>query len=92
MCSIYQLQDFYRFSTIVFIDAYPDYYPVSYANAIEELKQCCHRCSGDLTLFNSVVLLMNEMQSINPEGLHCLFSIDRLSGLFVPASDSSSVS
>ncbi|VUZ50771.1 unnamed protein product [Hymenolepis diminuta] len=72
--------------------AYPDYYPVSYANAIEELKQCCHRCSGDLTLFNSVVLLMNEMQSINPEGLHCLFSIDRLSGLFVPASDSSSVS
>lgn len=72
--------------------AYPDYYPVSYASAIEELKQCCHRCSGDLTLFHSVVLLMNEMQSINPENLHCLFSIDRLSGLFVPASDSASSS
>ncbi|VDM33489.1 unnamed protein product [Hydatigera taeniaeformis] len=69
------------------IDAFPDYYPVSYATAIDELRQCCHRCSGDVSLFNNVVLLMNEMQSINPEGLHCLFSIDRLSGLFVPASD-----
>ncbi|CDS38099.1 conserved hypothetical protein [Echinococcus multilocularis] len=67
--------------------AFPDYYPISYSTAIGELRQCCHRCSGDVSLFNNVVLLMNEMQSINPEGLHCLFSIDRLSGLFVPASD-----
>ncbi|KAM7538684.1 hypothetical protein Aperf_G00000056848 [Anoplocephala perfoliata] len=72
--------------------AYPDFYPVSYASAIEELRQCCHRCSGDLSLFNSVVLLMNEMQAINPEGLHCLFSLDRLSGLFVPPSDAPSLS
>ena len=73
-------------------DAYPEYYPVPYATAIDELRQCCQRCTGDVTLFNSVVLLMNEMQSINPEGLHCLFSIDRLSGLFVPTSDASSSS
>uniref|UniRef100_A0A5K3FKJ1 Protein kinase domain-containing protein n=1 Tax=Mesocestoides corti TaxID=53468 RepID=A0A5K3FKJ1_MESCO len=64
--------------------AFPAYYPVPYATAIDELRQCCHRCSGDASLFNNVILLMNEMQSINPEGLHCLFSIDKLSGLFAP--------
>lgn len=62
--------------------AYPHHYTISYCSAIEELRRCCIRCSGDSTLFANVLLLMNEMQSISPEAIHCLFSVDKLSALF----------
>uniref|UniRef100_A0A183TQ90 CCR4-NOT transcription complex subunit 11 n=1 Tax=Schistocephalus solidus TaxID=70667 RepID=A0A183TQ90_SCHSO len=66
----------------LFADAYPHHYTISYCSAIEELRRCCIRCSGDSTLFANVLLLMNEMQSISPEAIHCLFSVDKLSALF----------